>query len=147
MSDSGLDLALDLDACPCGGVNLDKLVQPAILALLAEGPMHGYKLVERIGAGPILHGRNPDSSGVYRALRAMERKNYVVSHWDLSSKGPARKSYQLTEAGRCCLTHWIESLDAYRRRINALLKTARKAIARESRPARRSRGCCGGARP
>jgi PadR family transcriptional regulator, regulatory protein PadR len=143
MSDTGLEPALNLDVCPCGGVTLDKLIQPAILALLAEGPLHGYKLVERIGAGPILQGRNPDSSGVYRALRAMERKAYVVSSWDVSAQGPARKSYQLTAAGRCCLTHWIESLDVYRHRINVLLKTARKAIARgDDPPPKRARRCC-----
>jgi poly-beta-hydroxybutyrate-responsive repressor len=143
MSDTRLDLAADLDVCPCGGVTLDKLIQPAILAVLAEGPLHGYKLVERIGAGPIFHGRNPDSSGVYRALRTMERKGHVTSTWDLSAKGPARKSYELTAAGRCCLTHWIESLDAYRQRINVFLKAARKAMARgEAPPPKRSRRCC-----
>ena len=41
--------------CPCSGGTLDKLVQPAILAALTEGPIHGYRLAERINEmiGPV----------------------------------------------------------------------------------------------
>ncbi len=28
--------------CPCEGSTLDKLVQPAILTILSDGPLHGY---------------------------------------------------------------------------------------------------------
>jgi hypothetical protein len=34
--------------CPCSGATLDKLVQPAILAALTKGPVHGYGLAERV---------------------------------------------------------------------------------------------------
>ena len=46
---TGLDLISDWDDCPCGGRTLDKLIQPAILVVLAAGPLHGYRLAERIG--------------------------------------------------------------------------------------------------
>ena len=46
----------NLKACPCVGGTLDKLVQPAILAVLAEGPIHGYRLAERLGAMPSFAG-------------------------------------------------------------------------------------------
>jgi len=118
-----------MDTCPCEGGTLDKLIQPAILAVLGEGPLHGYKLAERLGEMPICGGRKPDASGIYRFLKWMERNGYVVSSWDLSETGPARKSFRITPAGEECLTHWIETLERYRNQINALLKTARKSLA------------------
>jgi len=115
--------------CPCTGGTLDKLIQPAILAVLAKGPLHGYKLAERIGRMPLFRGQKPDLSGIYRALKAMESQDFVVSSWDLSENGPAKKSYRLTEAGEQCLSHWIETLEQYRQGITVLLKTARTAVA------------------
>jgi DNA-binding PadR family transcriptional regulator len=117
----------ELVGCPCTGKTLDKLIQPAILALLAEGPAHGYALAERIGAMPGFAGHKPDVSGVYRFLKAMQRKRLVVSAWDLSEAGPAKKTYQLTSDGRHCLRRWVRTLEEYREGIAALLKTARKA--------------------
>jgi PadR family transcriptional regulator PadR len=128
MSSTRSGLALDLDTCPCGGGTLDKLIHPAVLAVLAEGPLHGYRLAERLGQMPMCGGRKPDLAGIYRCLKAMETNGLVISSWDLSGTGPAKKTFRLTAAGEECLAHWIETLEQYRRGINALLKTARKAI-------------------
>jgi PadR family transcriptional regulator, regulatory protein PadR len=117
----------DLSGCPCTGGTLDRLIQPAILAVLAEGPLHGYRIAERIGAMPGFAGQKPDVSGVYRFLKAMQRKGMVLSSWDLSEAGPAKKSYQITPAGKRCLKRWIGTLEAYRESITSLLSAARKA--------------------
>jgi len=130
MSSTRTSLKLDLTACPCAGRTLDKLIQPAILVVLAEGPLHGYRLAERIGALPGLAGGKPDVSGIYRFLKSMQRKGLVVSSWDLSESGPAKKSYQLTPTGQRCLRQWIATLEAYRDGIGVLLKLARKAAQR-----------------
>jgi DNA-binding PadR family transcriptional regulator len=106
---------------------LDRLIQPAILVVLAGGPLHGYRLVERISKLPGFAGQKPDASGVYRFLKAMERKGLVASSWDISENGPAKKSYQHTPAGRQCLHRWIGTLENYRRGISGLLGVARKA--------------------
>ena len=116
---------LDFEECSCTGGTLDRLVQPAILVVLAEGPMHGYLLAERIGAMPILGGQKPDVSGIYRFLKMMESKGIVTSAWDLSESGPAKKSYQITAAGQQCLDVWIKTLEGYRHGISELLKAAR----------------------
>jgi PadR family transcriptional regulator, regulatory protein PadR len=118
--------------CPCQGGTLDRLIQPAILVVLAEGPLHGYGLAERIAQIPGFAGQKPDVSGVYRFLRVMERKGLVVASWDVSASGPARKSYQMTPEGRTCLCRWIKTLEDYRRGIGALLGAARKADRNES---------------
>lgn len=129
MKTSGLEVVSDRDDCPCAGRTLDKLIQPAILAVLAEGPLHGYALAERIGQIAIFGGQKPDASGVYRFLKAMETRGLVASAWTLSDTGPAKRAYQLTPAGECCLQQWISTIEEYRDGINALLKAARKAVA------------------
>jgi PadR family transcriptional regulator, regulatory protein PadR len=127
MSTTGTLPADELIGCPCSGGTLDKLIQPAILAVLAEGPIHGYGLAERIGALPAFAGNAPDMSGVYRFLKAMEGKDLVSSAWNTSEGGPAKKMYQLTAAGQRCLSRWVQTLEHYRDAVTALLDTARRA--------------------
>lgn len=136
MSPTRTHPVLDFQTCPCGGGTLDKLIQPAILVVLAAGPLHGYRLAERIGQMPMFGGQQPDASGVYRLLRLMERKQLVAAAWDLSQRGPAKRSYRITAAGRRCLARWIETLEDYRRGVGQLLRAARKAAADCERPAR-----------
>lgn len=123
------DVAATWDDCPCSGHTLDRLIQPAILIVLADGPLHGYRLTERIGELSLFAGQRPDASGVYRCLRTMESKGLVASSWTPSEAGPAKRAYHVTAAGERCLQQWIETLAAYREGINALLRAARKATA------------------
>jgi DNA-binding PadR family transcriptional regulator len=109
------------------GGTLDKLVQPAILAVLVEGPTHGYRLVERIGAMPSFAGHTPDASGVYRLLKAMESRELVTFTWDTSRAGPAKRTYQITPKGQQCLRSWVQTLEDYREKVASLLKTTRAA--------------------
>jgi DNA-binding PadR family transcriptional regulator len=121
---------VELLECPCSGGTLDKLIQPAIFVVLAEGPVHGYRLAERIGEMPMFGGRKPDTSGVYRFLKGMEGKGLVASSWDTSESGPAKKCYRITPAGERCLRQWIKTLEEYREGITLLLRSARKAAAK-----------------
>lgn len=36
------------DGCPCSGCNLPRFVLPLLLGLLADGPQHGYQLLQRL---------------------------------------------------------------------------------------------------
>lgn len=119
---------LDLIDCPCTGGTLDRLIQPAILLVLQGGPLHGYRIAERIAAIPGFAGHKPDVSGVYRFLKSMERKGLLTGSWNVSESGPARKCYQITSGGRQCLAEWTKTLEEYRRSIAALLRAARKAM-------------------
>lgn len=49
ISTTGEGLILKLADCPCTGGSRDRLIQPAILVILTEGPPHGYQVAERIG--------------------------------------------------------------------------------------------------
>jgi PadR family transcriptional regulator, regulatory protein PadR len=121
-------LPIDMGDCPCAGGTLDKLIQPALMVILAEGPLHGYRLVERLSEMRMLAGQKPDASGVYRFLKSMETKGLVVSSWDTSGTGPAKRVFEMTASGQSCLHTWIGTLEEYRDGINALLKAARKAV-------------------
>jgi DNA-binding PadR family transcriptional regulator len=97
------------------------------MAVLAGGELHGYRVVERAAASPVLRGVRPDPTGVYRTLRAMEKRGLVSASWSMPKTGPARRSYRLTSAGRDCLRAWAATLAGYHKAIGGLLATIRSA--------------------
>jgi PadR family transcriptional regulator PadR len=129
---------LDFLKCPCSGGTLDKLVQPAILAVLAKEPSHGYRLAEKLSEMPGFAGAKPDVSGIYRFLKGMERNGLVVSSWETPGTGHAKRRYEITAAGEECLVRWVETLGDYLTTITALLEVARAAVPRKHRKRVRS---------
>jgi PadR family transcriptional regulator, regulatory protein PadR len=117
--------------CPCSGATLDKLVQPAILAALTEGPIHGYRLAERINETAGQFGEKPDVSGIYRFLKKMETGGLVTSSWETGAKGHAKRLFEITADGRACLARWTTTLEAYLEAITALLRVAKAATTRK----------------
>jgi DNA-binding PadR family transcriptional regulator len=109
---------------------LDRLVQPSVLTVLAKGPIHGYRIAERLREMGVCCGRAPDMAGIYRTLQWMQQKGLVLSSWETAERGPAKKTYELTPAGRECLARWIETLEEYRTGINALIRSARRSLRR-----------------
>lgn len=114
--------------CPCVGATLDKLVQPAVLALLVSGPLHGYELAKKIGGIPHFLDESPDISGVYRLLKSLEGRGMVTSHWDISQGGRPKRLFAITDDGKECLAHWNTTLKHYHKSVSALLKTTQKAV-------------------
>jgi len=114
--------------CPCVGATLDKLVQPAILAVLTEGPLHGYELAQKIGSIPHFLDEPPDISGIYRILKAFEARGMVTSNWNIEQGGRPKRIFAITESGRQCLENWTTTLQNYHKGIGSLLKTVQKAI-------------------
>ncbi len=129
---------ITFSACPCSGATLDKLVQPAILAALTEGPSHGYCLAERINEMVGRFGDKPDVSGIYRFLKKMESTGLVVSTWEAGDKGHAKRLYEITTDGRACLVRWTSTLETYLKAIRGLLSQTKSALARK--PKRRKIG-------
>ena len=72
------------------------LVVVAILKLLAKEPMHGYALLDSLKE---LFDMDIPKSLVYMTLRRLEAHGFVVSRWETSSSGPARRIYHITEDG------------------------------------------------
>ncbi len=149
MSDTRALRLTELADCPCSGRNLDKLIQPAVLAILAEKALHGYRIVQSLANMPMFKGHEPDNTGVYRFLNAMEERGLLTSAWDMSDSGPAKKLFDLTKKGRECLAKWVATLREYREQIGELLEHLERATTmpasgcgcqkdRQRKPARRS---------
>jgi PadR family transcriptional regulator PadR len=65
-------------------------------------------------------------TAVYRALRDMEARGWVVSHWeDQETQGPPRRIYEMTDLGDEALRAWSEDLERTRDTIDGLLRAYR----------------------
>ncbi|AYA75733.1 PadR family transcriptional regulator [Robertmurraya sp. FSL R5-0851] len=70
-----------------------------LLQLLEERDMYGYELVKE------LENRSGNEFSVkegtlYPALHKLEKQEYIECYWKEQEKGPARKYYKITEAGK-----------------------------------------------
>ena len=119
------------DCCegPCDGGSLDRLIQPAILTVLAGSDgLHGYELDRRLSDSPMMRGRKPDLAGVYRLLRRMEERGLVAGEWDMSEPGPPKRVYHVTDGGLECLGRWVRTLGEYCQSLTAFIGEARAAL-------------------
>ena len=97
-----------------------RIVEPMMLLLLANEPMHGYRLVERLAEKFGVTGLPPQT--VYRALQDMEARAWVGAEWDTeSTQGPPRKVYQVTEVGLAALDAWSLEIQELRRNLESFL--------------------------
>ena len=118
--------------CPCTGENLEKLIHPAILTLLFDREeLHGYSIVQKLQETCMLQGKKPDPAGVYRCLKHMEQGGYVTAIWEVSSSGPARKLYKITDEGLACLKTWINTLESYHNSLGLFLSFAKATVTKE----------------
>ncbi len=90
-----------------------------ILAVLAEGPLHGYGLIkaveERSRSGVLL-----DPANLYRVLRRMSGLRWIRQEKD--EVGSRRRTYGIARDGRTVLA-------AEMQRLERLLAQARPAVA------------------
>ncbi|HEX3393369.1 MAG TPA: PadR family transcriptional regulator [Acidimicrobiales bacterium] len=93
-------------------------LKPCLLLLVAEGPSHGYELLEQVRR---LGMQGAEPGGLYRYLRSMEKEELVRSWWEPSQAGPARRTYVLTDAGRRALQASVDSLRDVRQLLIDLL--------------------------
>jgi DNA-binding PadR family transcriptional regulator len=88
---------------PAGGHH--RWMEPFVMVLLAAGPAHGYAIVGELVKLRITTG-SVDIGQVYRSLRDLEEAGQVRSAWSTEGSGPARRDYELTEAGYAALDEW-----------------------------------------
>ncbi len=81
-----------------------------LLVLLRRSHLHGYEIMKELRDE---FGITCDHGALYRTLRQLEERQVIRSHWD-ADLGPARRVYELTDAGREALTAWADALGQYR---------------------------------
>lgn len=69
-----------------------------LLAVVAEGPVHGYAVVERLRARSGGRFDLPEGT-VYPALHRLESDGLLLSRWMVVG-GRKRRQYELTDLGR-----------------------------------------------
>ena len=91
-----------------------------ILAVLGDGPLHGYAIARRIEerSGNALKFKE---GTLYPALHALERQGFVASHWETAGSGPARKVYTLTAAGHAELARRTATWRQFSTAINDVI--------------------------
>ncbi|BAA78911.1 putative transcriptional regulator, PadR family [Aeropyrum pernix K1] len=84
----------------------DKLMKDARTGVLAlavlhvlvnHGALHGYWLRKILGN---LMGWTPPETSLYDALKRLEKLGLIKGRWVRSGRGPLRKYYEITDAGR-----------------------------------------------
>jgi len=98
---------------------VERFVEPSLLLLLRERPLHGYELLERI---PELGEGRVDIGNLYRLLRRLEDEGLVRSEWSADLPGPAKRTYELTAEGRDLLDRWAEALREAQQTIGKFLR-------------------------
>jgi DNA-binding PadR family transcriptional regulator len=117
-----------------------RLIQPAILAVLAEETLHGYLIVQRLEKMAIFRAQAPDATGVYRLLKAMEKRGLVTSTLELADKGAAKRRFELTPQGKTCLKQWANAIEEHNRDVAQLLTTIQRVSAADGKMRGRGAG-------
>lgn len=93
---------------------------PLILRILAEGPQHGYGLIQSIRqrSGAALEFTE---GTVYPLLHGMERDGLVAGRWDTLPSGRRRRVYEITPAGRERLAAAVDHWRTFRAAVDRIL--------------------------
>ena len=114
----------DSESRPEPEVRAPTLSRPAILLLLQQEEGHGYDLIKRLRTlGPEL---TPSSGRLYCILRSMADDGLVTFHWSTAERGPARRTYAITELGEQHLEQSMSSLASLSATIRGMLECYRQ---------------------
>jgi DNA-binding PadR family transcriptional regulator len=90
--------------------NLYRFVEPVVLFLLRKkGRSYGYELAAELREHALTDA-SIEAAALYKTLRQLEQNGCVVSEWDVTGKGPAKRVYCLTPRGEEHLAEWTEVL-------------------------------------
>jgi len=104
--------------------NLYRYVEPiALFQLKSKGKTHGYELVKALNEHSLTDSV-VDPGALYRTLRRLEENGYVISEWDVSTAGPAKRVYELTEDGEEHLREWIIVMGQLAEMMNGFVQDA-----------------------
>lgn len=122
-------MATDFQDCPCAGKNMSNLAAPWILLTLStHNGTHGYEIKKIIKGYMRDLNIGLNITGLYRHLNMLENRGMLFSKWDLQPKGPAKRKYYLTEAGKECLWQWVQTLSIQVALIGRFFERARTAF-------------------
>jgi DNA-binding PadR family transcriptional regulator len=83
-------------------------IQHAVLALLDDGPTHGYELKGRFEAAIGPQWGRLNIGHLYQTLDRLSRDGFVTSERVANDVRPDRRVFALTDAGRQELARWLK---------------------------------------
>jgi PadR family transcriptional regulator len=95
----------------------------AVLAVLAEAPLHGYEIARRIreqSDGVVAF----DVAALYPVLYGMETRGWVTASWEQTAGGRRRRCYRLTADGKRRLEPLRREWREFFRALNRLTRFA-----------------------
>lgn len=90
----------------------------AVLAAVAAGDTHGYSILRTLRGAGLTH---VGDASVYGTLQRLYAEGLVSTHLEPSERGPARRCYALTAAGRAALADGVETWTTFRDAIDQLV--------------------------
>ena len=91
-----------------------------LLAILAEGPAHGYVVIETLRQRSGGTFDLPEGT-VYPALHRLERQGWLSSDWT-EEKGRRKRVYRLTPRGKQALSKRQQEWQNFSRAVNATIE-------------------------
>ncbi|WEG11046.1 PadR family transcriptional regulator [Pullulanibacillus sp. KACC 23026] len=92
-----------------------------LLQLLNERDMYGYELVKELDKRSGHHLQVKEGT-LYPALHKLEKQDYIIYYWQEQEKGPARKYYKITDAGREILAEKTSEWQQFVRVMNQVIQ-------------------------
>jgi len=96
------------------------VVEPLLLFLIGESPMHGYQIAKELDKRSQGHFKLTEST-IYSALRRLEGKGLVLSWWQRVAREQSRRCYELTEKGRQILAEELAQWQKFHSAANKVM--------------------------
>jgi PadR family transcriptional regulator PadR len=90
-----------------------------LLAILAEGPTHGYAVIEALDVRSDGEFDLPEGT-VYPALHRLEKAGLLGSEWSVVG-GRRRRTYSISAKGRAALTEQASAWDQFSSAVTRVL--------------------------
>jgi len=97
------------------------VIEPLLLFIIGELPMHGYRIakeLERRSSGYFRLG----GSTIYSTLRRLEKRGLVLSFWQQITQKQKRRCYKLTERGREILAGKVDEWQKFYSATNKIIQ-------------------------
>jgi PadR family transcriptional regulator PadR len=91
-----------------------------VLAVLNDGPMHGYGMAREIERRSNNALKFKEGT-LYPALHALERDELIAGEWRKEPEGRERKIYHITPAGKAALAQRTRSWNSFATAIGQVL--------------------------
>lgn len=101
-----------------------------LLQLLGERDMYGYELVKELEKRSANEFSFKEGT-LYPALHKLEKQEYIECYWQEQEKGPARKYYRITDAGRDMLLEKMHEWNNFVSVMNKVIGRKKHGTAEE----------------